>query len=447
MKLWKHLLGIFFLLLVLDGALRKWVFPAQETALLLLKDVVLWGAFFLYAQRRSQLSLPSPLRLTWVPSLLGAYIFMVLLQAFNLRQPNLIVGAIGVKAHLTYLPLVVLLPTLLAQASHKQIMRFLWGYVILIHLPLAALSIYQFSQPPTAWVNQYVREMMTVATIGEGRPRITGTFSYIGSYTPFLETTAFAGIGVLLAGLQWRDRNLFFLGSVLAGTTAAVLPMAGSRGPVIIILSGAAVLLFIMRVGIGRKLRLLAACTVIGFSLFAALDATDNLEGWQALAERAERTDDEEQRIRDALVAPVTGLGVGGLFGYGVGTNHQASPRFVSQTQRNWQGWLGVDNGVLRVTVEIGLIGIVLLLTLKIALLYLAMQVVRGSAGPVEFLVGATAFCILLRNILLPVVFNPVVGITYWSCAGLAIGMWSLQKTRRNFVSTLSPGVPRKTRL
>ena len=434
MKLWKRLLGLFFLLLVFDGALRKWVLPSQETALLLLKDVVLWGAFFLYAQRYSALAFPRPLRSTWVPVLLGAYIFVVVLQAFNLRQPNLAVGAIGIKAHLSYLPLAVMLPTVLVQASRQQIVRFLWGYVLLVHIPLMALSLYQFSQPPTAWVNQYVREMMTVATLGEGRPRITGTFSYIGSYTPFLEAVAFGGLGVLLAGLRWRDHNLSLLGGTLLGSTAMVLPMTGSRGPVLVVVVGAVALLVIMRDDIGRKIQLLLACVAIGLATFVIFDATDTLEGWEALADRVERTQDEEDRIRDALVAPVTGLGVGGLLGYGVGTNHQAAPRFVASSQRNWQGWLGVDNGVLRVTVELGLLGMLGLLALKLALVHLSVQVVRDSATSIEFLIGATVFCILLRNVLFPVVFNPVVGITYWSCAGLAIGMWSLQKAKEGYV-------------
>ena len=126
MKAWKWCVGLFFLLVIVDGALRKWVLPGQSAALFVLKDVVLWAGFGLYALRRSPLELPRPLRGTGVPLLLGGYIFVVLLQAFNPRLPGLAVSALGLKAHLAFLPLVVLMPALIVDVTEKQATRFLW---------------------------------------------------------------------------------------------------------------------------------------------------------------------------------------------------------------------------------------------------------------------------------------------------------------------------------
>ena len=125
MKPWKWLTGLFFLLVIVDGALRKWLLPGQSALLFVLKDAVLWGGFILYALRRSPTELPRPLRNTWVPILLAGYIYVVLLQAFNPRLPNLTVSLLGLKAHLAFVPLVVLLPAMIAEATEKQVVRVL----------------------------------------------------------------------------------------------------------------------------------------------------------------------------------------------------------------------------------------------------------------------------------------------------------------------------------
>lgn len=414
--------------MILDGALRKWVLPSYATLLLLLKDVVLWGGFLVYAWSRDPFELPRPLRSTWIPVLLVAYILVVVLQAFNLHQPNLIVPAIGLKAHLAYLPLVVLLPALIAQTTGRQIERFLWGYGLLLYMPILALCVYQFFQPKTAWVNQYVREMATVATV-EDHPRITGTFSYIGSLTPYLKFNGYLSAGILLGGLRWSRTSLTVLGTVLLTGTFVVLPMTGSRGPVLLVAGGLAVLFLIVGMEGARRLRIVAASALIAMVVVQGLGGTGLLEGWEALSGRVSPEGSEEtRRITNLLLAPILGLENAGLSGYGVGINHQAATRFVSRSITDVS--LGVDNGVLRILAELGAVGWLVLLCLKSALLYLAFRVLRRSRGPVEFIVGATAFCMLLSNLWLPIVFRLVTSALYWGSAGAMLGVWSLQEVR-----------------
>jgi hypothetical protein len=45
-----------------------------------------------------------------------------------------------------------------------------------------------------------------------------------------------------------------------------------------------------------------------------------------------------------------------------------------------------------------------------------------------ELIVGATAFCVLLSRLVLPVVFNMVTSALYWGTAGAMLGIWSLQQ-------------------
>jgi len=434
--MWVYLLGLFFLLVIVDGALRKWVLPSQETILFLLKDVVLWGGYGLYALKRNPLELPRPLYSTWAPILLGAYVIVVLLQAFNLRQPSLFVSALGLKAHLAYLPLVILVPALLVQVTERQMLRFLWGYVLLLCVPIVALSVYQFLQPPTAWINKYVQATTNVAKV-ESFARITGTFPYIGSFTPYLQFNAVLGASIVLAGLQWSRRRLSILGSILLGGTAIVLPMTGSRSPVVIVVGGLAALFLVMR-SRGQWLRFLAVAVLAGIVVSQSFGDSIFLRGWEALAERAESTGEAESRMLGLLMGPISGLEEGGLLGYGVGTNHQVASAFISG---NWEGWIGGDNRVLRIFVELGALGWLVLTAMKLSFLYIATRVVRESRRPVEFIVGGTAFCVLLSYLLLPVVYNVVSSALYWVTVGAVLGMWSIQhvSNARRAMTTMSP--------
>jgi hypothetical protein len=69
------------------------------------------------------------------------------------------------------------------------------------------------------------------------------------------------------------------------------------------------------------------------------------------------------------------------------------------------------------------------LIALKATLLYFAYQTVRRSRRPMELIIGATAFCMLLSRLVFPVVFNMVTGALYWGAAGAMLGIWSLQQT------------------
>jgi len=433
MKLWKWFVGLFFVLVMVDGALRKWVLPSQSAALFVLKDLVLWGGFALYALRRSPLELPRPLRRTGVPLLLGGYIFVVLLQAFNPRLPNLMVSALGLKAHLAFLPLVVMMPAVIAEATEKQILRTLWVYALLLVLPLAALSVYQFYQPPSAWINQYVREMGTIATVA-GHVRVISTFSYVGSHTAYLTFNAFLSAAILIAGLRTRRRDLLVLGGIIFGATFVVLPMAGSRGPVVLVLVALAALLTIVKSEYTSSLRFVAVALVI---VVGIVQGTGLTGGWTALAERAAEAGDTGSRIEGFFYGPILGLERGGLLGYGVGSNHQAAPRFVAGTfGHSWLSQGYVENFNARVITELGALGWLLLTSLKSLLLFMAYQTVRRSRRSLEVIVGATAFCMLLAKLPSPVIYNVVTGAFYWGPAGAMLGVWSIQAVRRGALAT-----------
>jgi hypothetical protein len=323
------------------------------------------------------------------------------------------------------------MPAVIAETTERQVVRTLWGYTLLLVLPLAALSVYQFYQPPSAWINQYVREMGTIATVA-GHVRVISTFSYVGSHTAYLTFNAFLSAGVLFAALRTGRRNLYWLGSFLLGSTFVVLPMAGSRGPIVIVLVALAVLLTIVESEYTSSLRFVAVALVI---VVGIVQGTGLTEGWTAIAERAVEAGDTESRIEGFFYGPIRGVERGGLLGYGAGSAHQASPRFVPGSfGRDWIPGGGIENFNARIVTELGALGWLVLMVLKTTLLYLAYQSVRRARMPLEVIVGATAFCMLLAKLPSPVIYNAVTSAFYWGSAGGMLGVWSLQQARRTAV-------------
>jgi hypothetical protein len=269
--------------------------------------------------------------------------------------------------------------------------------------------------------------MGTIATVA-GHVRVISTFSYVGSHTAYLTFNAFLSAGVLLAGLRFRRRDLLILGGLLLGATVIVLPMAGSRGPIVIVAGALVVLLSVAESRYSTSLRFAAVVLILGI---ATIQLTGLAEGWEALAERATEAGDTEDRFESVFLSPFYGLERGGLLGYGAGGAHQAAARFVPGSFSNdWlpQGY--IESPSARVIIELGAIGWLILLALKTAFFYLAYRTIRQAQHPVEVMVGVTAFCVILSKLPFTVVFNAVSSAFFWGSVGAMLGVWSLQQVR-----------------
>lgn len=432
-SLWVWGVVVFLLLAVFDGALRKWVMPGQSLILFVLKDVVLVGAFALFSLNHSPFQFPQPVKWTWLPLLLILYIYIVVLQAFNFTQPNLAVRVLGLKAHLAYLPLLVLFPALLASLRRFTPEQLLLGYMGFVALPVMLLGIYQFFQPTNAWINRYVSGTENVAGIA-GHPRITGTFSYIAGMTRFLLFNTLLGFGVLVGGLMTDRRWLTWSGAVFLGLCLIVLPMPGSRGPVYlsgVLIAGISVLLLQRRRGgLSILLGVLLAVVVAG----AVVTQANVGEGWMTLQSRIETVDDTEGRIEGMFMGPIRGIKQAGLFGYGVGSLHQAAPRLVpgASSASSWVPVGYVENGIMRIIYELGAVGWLVLLALKVTIAWMAYQALQRAKSAFEFAVSILAVGQGVVHIVFPVVFFVTTTVAYWTGVGLMLYVWSCQELRRH---------------
>src|SRR5437763_86533 len=120
-RYWQHGLFSVFLLVVFEGALRKWVLPSAQAQIYFVKDVILLGVYvvFLLANRRKQvLSGLSAIKI----ALALAFVFGCI-QVLNPNSPSVLLGLIGLKAYFFYAPVAFILP--FAFKSREQFLQII----------------------------------------------------------------------------------------------------------------------------------------------------------------------------------------------------------------------------------------------------------------------------------------------------------------------------------
>ena len=208
-------LGIwtYFLLLIFEGALRKWFFPSLATPLLIVRDpVALWLVI-----------------LTWKRGLLpsNAYIngmFLIgitgIFTAIFLGHGSLPVALYGARILILHFPLMFVIGQIF---SREDVIRI--GKVTLwLAIPMVILIAIQFYSPQSAWVNRGVGGDLEGAgfsgAMGYFRP--PGTFSFTNGNAAF-----FSFVAAFLLYF-WLDRRAINILILLAATLALILSISFS---------------------------------------------------------------------------------------------------------------------------------------------------------------------------------------------------------------------------
>src|SRR5262249_33639484 len=192
-KYWQHALFGVFILLVFEGALRKWVFPSAQAQIYLLKDAVLLAVYlgFILEQRKG---LAAGSEMTFVKVVLFLGFLFGCFEVFNPNSPSTLVGLIGLKTYFLYAPIAFVMPY--AITSRDQFLSLMRRYLIMA-IPVAILGFVQVAAGPASSLNTYVSRSedapAVLAYFGreEFIVRTSGTFSYISGYTAFLTFIAF----------------------------------------------------------------------------------------------------------------------------------------------------------------------------------------------------------------------------------------------------------------
>lgn len=373
---WQAALIMGSLLIVLEGALRKWAFPEMQIEMYALKYVVFSSAylrFFLeWMTGQQTIHVPRPLL---APLLLFAG--WVIVQTFNPRLPDFTVGLIGAVQYLFFIPLFVMMPEWCKTERHW--IRFYLFHILLSLVPLT-VAVVQFFSPLDHPINidPYGGTCMgSHATLGDwGYCRLSGTFTFVSRFNTYLSILVGVGLSLVLLAHRFSKPARILLNLYLVILLLMVL-ISQSRGTLFLAL-GMGIAFEILTRAFGLRSyrpqwRTFLLAGGVATLLIALIPQSDKMV--LATKKRIEHEGGEE--TMDRLLAPVTEPFLafvnpgGGLLGHGVGTRSYVAGRVATEyNPSELSTVLGAERPVSEnVAVELGIPGWVLFYLVKLAFL------------------------------------------------------------------------------
>lgn len=275
----QRLIILYFLLLIFEGALRKWVLPGFATPLLVVRDPVVLAIYFI-ALRQGVFPING-----WVG---GAVLLSVAgsLLTLTAGHGNPVVLAYGLRANFLQIPLIFVM----GYAMDRQTLRLIIRGLLWLSIPMTILIALQYFSPPGARVNIGVGGEGTASFDGiGGRNRPSGTFSFINGVSAYY-TFAFAAWLTALFDKRLGSPILLALSGV---AILGAIPLSISRlllvSVALVALGSAAV--FVRMPGWGRQVPRLIL--VVGLSVLA----TSQLPFFDESVDIMEQRIDEAARI------------------------------------------------------------------------------------------------------------------------------------------------------
>ncbi|HEX7515917.1 MAG TPA: hypothetical protein VF345_01380 [Chthoniobacterales bacterium] len=332
----RRLIWLYFWLLLIEGALRKWVLPQLSNPLLIIRDPVVLLIYVLAIRARV---FP---RNAWVFSL-AIIGFLSLAVSFIALWPYLqpskiaLVSIFGCRTNFLHLPLIFLMPRVLRPEDVKRI----GWWALLLVVPMSLLMVAQFQAAPDSLLNRTASGEGEQITAGLGKVRTAGTFSFVvGVVAYFAMATGFLVWAALKRGV-YRNWVLFASGiALLIGVS-----VSGSRsvvGACAVVVSSLLLVLLLRPSAVTRFGQALLVTVVLGFIV---TKTPVFKEGLNVLTTRfSDVAESEEQSIAVGLISRVfEGFSEGvrvfpnaPFFGYGLGIGTNAGAKIVtSQNSQN----------------------------------------------------------------------------------------------------------------
>ena len=255
----RSLIWTYFGLLIIEGALRKWVVPQLSNPLLVVRDPVALGIYF-FSLRAGVFPRNAWFVVLLLIGILSSICTFIVLDPYLPPSKIALVCGYGVHANFFHLPLIFVMAKVLRL---EDVRKFGWWTLVLI-IPMTFLMIAQFRASPDALINSTAGgegEMMTSAL---GKVRTAGPFSFvIGVVLYFALATAFLMWAVLKRGIyrNWLPMAAgmaLVIGIAVSGSRSAVASCA------LVVASLLPVIIF-RRDAVNRVGQILLAVVVLGF--------------------------------------------------------------------------------------------------------------------------------------------------------------------------------------
>ena len=321
----RRLVWLYLILLLIEGALRKWVFPDFADALLIVRDPVVLG---IYAAALFAGVFP------WNGFVLalGGLAAASVAASFLAGQDNFLVLLYGLRINYLHLPLIWIMAAVL---DRRDVQR-MGSFILLMAIPMTAIMVEQFRSPMNAPINRGVGGAEFGQIFGaDGRIRPPGLFAFITGPQLFLPLAAacffyqasvrrqlpwllllVAGIAIAVALPVSISRTAMLATGIVGGTFAGTLLFTTHRGGALLrlILLGGGLLLALSFLPVFRE----------GREVF--------LMRWQtaAISSQGNAWDSIYERVFGGLLQPVHTMARAPFFGSGVGVGSNVGARLLS---------------------------------------------------------------------------------------------------------------------
>ena len=209
----KKLVWTYFVLLIFEGALRKWFVPSAANALLIIRDPILLAAYFL--AWRSGI-FPRNIFI----SVLAVVAIGSFLASLLVLQTSPVIAIYGFRTNFMQLPFIFLI----AKVFDLRDVERLGYWTLLIAIPMGVLMALQFLAPPHSFINSGAGDSFEQLPSALGRIRPPGTFSFVTGVVYFYS--------MVTAFLLYSQFGSCYPRWLVAGATLAMLcavAVSGSR--------------------------------------------------------------------------------------------------------------------------------------------------------------------------------------------------------------------------
>ncbi len=204
-----------YVLLIIEGALRKWALEPIQKPLFFIRDPLLLAIYAI--SWRHRLVPRTPLMSLLIVLLVG-FVFLAGLQ-IALLNVNPLVAAFGLR---NYFLAIWLVPVMTAVMTRRDVTAFI-RLTLFIAMPMAVLSFIQWRSPANAYINKEIGSA-DVFTVMNGVVRTTGTFTFTVGFVCFTSSLIASAAAYGFS----RSRSVpLLLAGIIAATTC--LATCGSR--------------------------------------------------------------------------------------------------------------------------------------------------------------------------------------------------------------------------
>jgi len=440
---WEFGVKTILVVVILEGAVRKWFLPSASELVYFYKDVLMVATLFGYFRKRRKTPFVIKRRLRFLLITIAVFLLYGVIAVGLPAEVHPLIGLLGLKAYCFYIPLAFI--TVRAFPDKERLIGFLKWYAVIV-LPVAVIGVIQFLESDQqSTLNRYaVGEESASRVVGIAKfstasgdyfVRITGTFSYVTGLSVYLPIMfaillAMTSLYAKRGGLSRGSKILYY--SSLAATVVTGF-MTGSRGAVLsMILIAVVFYSFTSGKQAIRRMQQIALIGVITFVAFTSIFPQVYDAFYNRTFGGEDRVNEGWQRIAGSLKLPINEASYAGLFGYGIGLTQNGVPALMKRLDIPEEASpipIGYEGEPGRVMLELGVIGFVLYTMLRLVLLLTVFRIsfsIRDRES--RFLAFAAAAALVMPLMVGGAVSNHTQNVFQWFLVGVVFALYNAER-------------------